>query len=125
MEVKSMTGNTVELLESSFGKAPKALDAVDMMMTTNKFIAAMLDAKVLGITDIHQAVIATPAVAVDGDFGSHTAPNDGLQRGFGAVRHNLGVDLAASLPLLFKRPKTGVLPAAPRLRLPLTRRAPK
>ena len=121
MQIKGMIRHTVELLQPSFGKAPKAFDAIDVACSDRKLIAAVIDSKVFGIAEIHQSVITTPVVVVDHHFGSHTTPYNRLQTGFGAVRHNLGM----TRPLRLRRPKTGVLPEAPRPRLPLTRRAPK
>ena len=97
VKVKRMIWHTVELLQSSFGKAPKALNPVDMTAARCKLIGAVIDAKVFGIADINQAVIAAPSVAVNRHFGCDTAPDDGLQRGFAAVGHDLGVNATVAL----------------------------
>ena len=96
MQVKGMSRYPVELLQAPFGKAPKAFDAVDVTLAASKLVAAMLDPKMPGITNVHQTVIAVPAVAVDRRLGRYTASDNGLQRGFFAVRHDFGVNPAAS-----------------------------
>src|SRR4028119_2532931 len=63
MQVKGMTWHTVELLQSAFSKAPKALNTIDVPTARSKLISAMIDAKVLGITHIHQTVVAATVVA--------------------------------------------------------------
>ncbi len=47
--------------------------------------------------DIHQAVITTPAIGVDNAVGIDLAADDGLQRGFGCIRDDLGVDAVTAL----------------------------
>ena len=81
-------------MQSSFGIAPKALDAVDVACSDGKLIAAMIDSKVFGITNIDQPIVTTPSVAVDHHFGSHATPYDRLQTNFGTIRHNLGINTA-------------------------------
>jgi len=97
MQVKGMTWHTVELLQSAFSKAPKALNTIDVPTARSKLISAMIDAKVLGITHIHQTVVAAPASAVNSGLWGDTTANNGLQRGFFAVWHDLGINLALSL----------------------------
>jgi hypothetical protein len=48
-------------LQKLFGKAAKALDAIDMMAACHKLIAAVFNTKVLSVTNVCQAVIATPS----------------------------------------------------------------
>ena len=97
MQIKGMTGHTIELLQPPLGKTPKAFDAVDVVTARGKFISTMIDPEMFGITNVDQAVVATLTVAVDSYFRRHAASNNGLQRGFAAVRHDFGVD--PSLPL--------------------------
>lgn len=96
MQIKSMRRHTIELLQSSFGKARKALDAIDVAAAKGKLIGSMLDPKMLGIANVHQAVVTAPTVAVNDSLRRHAPAYNGLQRGFFAVRHDFGVDLAAS-----------------------------
>src|SRR5688572_21965756 len=97
MQIKHMSRHAVELLQASFGKAPKAFNAIDMTRTKAELVVAMLDAQVFGVADIHQAIVAAPTVAVNHRFERDTPSNDGLQRGFAAVGHDFGVNLALTL----------------------------
>jgi len=81
----------------SFGETPEAFDAVDVGLPLGELIPAVIDSQVLAITDIDQAVVTAPVVGVDHALGFHFASYNRLQRGFGAVRHDLGVDLAVAL----------------------------
>ena len=89
-------GDSFELLETGFGKAPEGLDTVDVGGTLNELVLAVADPEVAVEAHIHQAVIAAPAVGVD--HGRHVdfAPNNVLQRFFRAVRDDFGVHLAAA-----------------------------
>ena len=93
MQVKSAWAHSPEPGEAAFGVAPEALDAVDMGSPVDEFIAAMIDPEVLPVADIDEAVVAAPAVGIDDAFRSHLSSYNRLQRGFGAIRDNLGVDL--------------------------------
>ena len=42
-------------------------------------------------------IVASPAVGVDEAVGVHFAADDGLQRGFGSIGHDFGIDTIASL----------------------------
>jgi len=83
--------------EASFGKTPEAFNAVDVGLPLGELVPAVVDSQVLAITDIDQAVVTAPVVGVDHALGFHFASYDRLQRGFGAVRHDLSVDLAIAL----------------------------
>ena len=86
-----------ESREARFRKAPEAFYSVDMGFAPGEFVPAMINTKVLAIADIDKAIVTTPAVRIDDAFGFDFATNNGLQRGFGAVRHYFGVDLAVAL----------------------------
>ena len=64
MQVKSFWAYTTEPGKSGFSISPEALDTVDMSPAVNEFIIAVVDLKVLVVTDIDQAIIAAPAVRV-------------------------------------------------------------
>ena len=68
-----------------------------MVSALDELIDTVLDPIMLLVTQIDQAVIAPPAVGVNDAFGVHFTPYDGLERSFGAVWDDLGVDLAAAL----------------------------
>ena len=69
VQVKSSHGHGVELLQAAFGKAPEALDPVNVAMVINELVRAMVDSEVLRIADINQSVIAAPAIRVDDGIG--------------------------------------------------------
>ena len=95
MEVKF---DAVELGEPSFGEAPEGLDAVDMhTVALGEFMLAVVDPQMLVVADIDESVVAAPAVGVDDAFQRHLALDDGLQRGFFAIRHDLGIHPAMPL----------------------------
>jgi len=92
MQVKSMFGNAVELRQSAFGKAPKRLNAIDVMFPPGELVVTVADPEMLVKADVHQPVVATPAVGVDDAVDVGLAPDDGLQRGFGGVGNNFRMD---------------------------------
>ena len=97
MKVKGVFRNVVELEQAPFCETPEALNAVDVARPASKFILAVIDAKVLVETQIHQAIVATPAVGLQDGFGSDSATNHRLESGFGGIRYDFRVDLLAPL----------------------------
>ena len=57
----------------------------------------MVDPPVLVKAHINQSIVATPAICVDDAGNIRLASNDGLQRAFGGMGHDLCIDAAASL----------------------------
>lgn len=94
MQIERVLAHTSELGKPGFGDAPEAFDAVDVAVTSGKFIIAMVDTKMLVVSHIDEAIVAFKPIGVNDAITSHLAPDDGLQCGFGAVRHNLGIDPA-------------------------------
>jgi len=94
MQVKSMFGNAVELrqCQSAFGKAPKQLNAIDVMFSPDELVVTVVDPEMLVKADVYQPVVAMPAVGVD----DAVAPDNGLQRGFGGVGNNFRIDAIAA-----------------------------
>ena len=92
-----MIRHTVELLQSSFGKTPKALNPVDMTAAHSELIVAVLHSEMFGIADIDQPIVTSSSIAVNRHLNRHAASYDGLQRGFLAIGHDLGVDTTVSL----------------------------
>lgn len=72
-----------------------------MAAAGSELILAVIDPIVLFVAQVHQPVIATPAVGMDYAVGIHPSPDNALQRGFSAVRDDFGVDFAAA----FEDPK--------------------
>lgn len=97
VQIKIMLRDTVELLQPAFGETPKALYSVYVVRAVSKLIPAVIDAKMLRITDIDQPVVPTPFVRVDDRIGVYSAPYNGLKGAFLAVRDDLRVN--APVPL--------------------------
>jgi len=68
-----------------------------MVAASSELILAMMDTKMLFVTQVNQAVISSPSVGVDYALHIHLSSNDGLQSSLGAIRHDFGVDFATSL----------------------------
>ncbi len=84
--------------QACLGITPEALDAVDVvagMSCVGELVGVVVHAQMPGVAEIDQAVVATPAIAVDDCVEAHF-PSDCLtKRRFRVVGHQLGVDLAA------------------------------
>jgi len=87
----------MKLLEPIFSVTPEALDAIDMMCASHELALPVVDSEVFGVSDINEAVVAAPAIRIDDRFGRDTTANNGLQRGFFTVRHDLRVDAPVAL----------------------------
>lgn len=97
VQIEGYLSHPSEPAKPGFGETPESLDAVDVGLPLSELVPAVVDSQVLAIADIDQAVVAAPVVGVDHALGFHFASYNRLQRGFGAVRHDLGVDLAVAL----------------------------
>lgn len=97
MQVKSWRWHPIKLLEATLGVTPETLDAVDVALAGGELVGTMIDSIMFRIADIHQAIIAAPAIGMNDCFRSDATTNNGLQRGLFAVRHDLGVNLAVAL----------------------------
>ena len=53
----------------------------------------MIDSEVLAVSNINQAIIASPAVVINDALWFYFTADNGLQRGFRIIRNYLGVDL--------------------------------
>ncbi len=80
-----------------FSITPERLDAIDMLRAARKLFAAVNNSEVLGIANINESVIATPAVTMDNGFRRDPTANNGLQSCLFAVRDDLRIDLAITL----------------------------
>lgn len=92
-----MSRYTVEFHKPPLGKRPEGFDTVDMAPAVSELVSPVLHSKVLFISQIDQAIVASPAISVDDAVEADSSTNDGLQCGFGAVRDDFGVDSAFSL----------------------------
>jgi|GEM_PF-1588093 len=96
MQIEGVLGNAVELRQPAFGKAPEGFDSVDVMLSPDELVIAMIDPEVLVKADVHQPIVAAPAVCVDDATDVGLAPDNGLQRRFGGVGDDFGVDAIAA-----------------------------
>ena len=91
-----MPGDAFEIGQSSLGVAPEGLDAVDVGLQIGELVVVVPHAEVLGVADVDQAVVASPAVAVN-DAGQVDLAANGLQqRVFLGVGNDLGVNMAVA-----------------------------
>jgi len=58
IQVKGMFGNAVELRQPAFGNAPERLNAIDVMLSSDEFVVAVVDPELLVKADVHQPVVA-------------------------------------------------------------------
>lgn len=94
MQIERVLAHASELGEPGFGDAPEAFDVVDVVVTSGEFIIAMVDTEVPVVSHIDETIVAFKPIGVNDTVTGHLAPDDGLQFGFGAVRHDLGIDPA-------------------------------
>ena len=97
MEIIGVRGNGVELRQTAFGEAPKALDAIDVVLAHGKLMGFVIHAEMFLIAHIDQPVIAGPAVGVDDGFQADAARNGLPQRLSATVGNDLGVDTTIAL----------------------------
>lgn len=62
--------------------------------TRNKLVLPVIHPKVFSVSDVDEAIIASPAVGIDDAFQGHLSSNDALKSVFRAIRNDLGVDLS-------------------------------
>jgi len=102
-----MFRDAIELDQPPFCETPEALDSVDVMCSSNKFVVGMIDPEVLVESKIDQPVVTSPAIGMEYGFDSDFTSNHRLQSGFGSIRDDLGVDLVAT----FEQAEDDRLPA--------------
>jgi hypothetical protein len=95
MEKEELRTNATQLDEAKLGVAPKALDPVDVVLAAGKLVFVVMNAPVF-VTAQEQAVIAEPAVGIDGGLGKQLSLDDRLQLCPGAVLDHAGKDFAAA-----------------------------
>ena len=94
---KRMPGYAIELCQPPFGKAPKGFNTVDMVASPDKLVVAMVDPEMLVKTNIHQSIVPPPTIGMNHAVNTCLSPDDGLQRAFGGIRHDLGINTITSL----------------------------
>jgi len=88
--------HTTESIQTGLGKAPEALDAVDMGLASDKFILAVIDSQVPAIANVNQAVVTPPAIGIDDAVQGDTTSDNALQRSLCAVRDDFCVNTAVA-----------------------------
>ena len=68
-----------------------------MPLTIGKLVIAMVETIMLFVSHVNQATVAAPGIGVNNALRLPFAANNGLQGLSGAVRNDLGIDLAAPL----------------------------
>ena len=96
VQQKGVFGHAFELLEAGFGEAPEGLDAVCVRGAMDELVLSVADAEVAVEADVHQPVVAAPAVGVDHRRRVDFAADNGLQGLFRAIRDNFRVHLPAA-----------------------------
>src|SRR5271157_77841 len=97
MEKKSVSGNAIELRQTTFGEAPETLDAVDVVLAHGKLMSFVIHAEMFLIAHVDQSVVAAPAVGVNDGFQADAAGNGLPQRLSPTVGDDLGVDKTVAL----------------------------
>ena len=97
MQVEGTGSHTSETNESCFCMPPDAFNTVDVVAAFGKFIFAMINTKVLAVTNIDQTVIATPAVRVDDAFQFYLSAYNRLQGGFRAIWNDFSINVTVPL----------------------------
>ncbi len=96
VDEEAIATHAVELGEPGFGKAPEALDAVDVVLAAGELVNLMVNAMVT-IACGHEAVVGEPAVGVDIALGEDDASDNRLQLLARAVVNNGDENLRAAL----------------------------
>ena len=74
------------------GIALERLDAIDVSGAFDELVVAMIDPKVLLQTQINPSIVASSAIGVNDAVRIHFTPNNGLQRGFGSIGDDFGIN---------------------------------
>ena len=96
MQAKSVFRHAPEFGKARFCVAPKTLDSVDVVRSAGEFVTGVFDSEVFVVANIHKPVITPPPVGIDDAADVGFSENDALQRGFGAIRDDLGVNVSVA-----------------------------
>lgn len=99
--------DSVELGQAALGEAPEGFDAVDMSAAVGKGLS-FVDAQVLIVADIDQAIVTGPAIGADDALRVDPPPNDGPQ----SIGRAIVNDLRINLPLALEDAEDGLLERA-------------
>jgi len=78
VKIKGFPWNSIELCKSSFGIRPEGFNAINVAITSNKFIFTMMHTKMLFVPHVDQPIVASPAVRVDHTVEPHLASDRAL-----------------------------------------------
>lgn len=87
--------DAVEFGQTPLGEAPEGFDAVDVSAAVGEGLL-FVDADVLVVTDIDQAVITRPAIRAEDALGINPASDHRAQGGLATVLNDFGVNLAVA-----------------------------
>ena len=65
-----------------------------MVVPATELNTAMVDTKMLLVTQVDQTIITTPAIGMYGTFDALLSSYAGLQSGLNAISHDFGLDSA-------------------------------
>ena len=88
--------HAIKLCQTAFCKAPKGLNTIDMNRFFRK-VFGFVDTKMFVEPNVHQSVVALPAVGVDNAFRGNLAPDDGLERLGRAISDQFSANRAVTL----------------------------
>ena len=97
VQVEGDGGDAVKLLQPALDVTPERFNAIDVILARGKPLRTRTRPKVFIKTDIRQPILAVPALQLNYRIGRNMTPNHPLQRGFGAFRCNLVIDLSIAL----------------------------
>ena len=79
VQIKGVFGHTIELCKRRQAIAPERFDAVNMPLTTGKFIVTMMHPEVFIKANVNQSVIAAPSIRMNHGIWRHMPTDNGLQ----------------------------------------------
>lgn len=99
VEEEGVGVDSAEACQACLGVAPEAFDAVDVVAACGsaaELASRVIDAQVLLVAQVHQAVVALEPVGVDHRSQIDFAADRGQNRVLRAVLDDLGIDLAVA-----------------------------
>ena len=97
VEIEGVSRHPLESGESVLGETPEGLDPIDVVAAICELVFAVPDPEMSRVSDINQAVIAKPAIAVDDGIEADLSPNNPLQRSFFGIWDDLSPDPITTL----------------------------
>jgi hypothetical protein len=97
-----MGANPAPLGQPALGRAPEALDTVDVNTApSSKHLVRVMGAMVLAIAHVDQPVVRSSAIRVDDAAAGHPHPANGVQ----GARCRVGDELGVASPIPFREAK--------------------